>query len=485
MTIKEIEERSGMTRANIRYYEAEGLLKPVRAENGYRSYSEEDLETLLKIKLLRTLGVPLEDIRGLDLGEKDLGSVLLARISEIDASIPQLQTFRVVCKGIADSGQTYSQLSAGQYLAVLAGQSDQLLEVRRSDAAPRVTFPIRRYLARQLDIALYEFICLALFLLISRKAVFEITSVGSLFLLIIATVVMLFIEPLLLYKLGTTPGKWLLGLSVCDPENGALLDYGESFSRTAGVLWHGFGCHIPVLNIIRLIKSFKRCDEGGYLAWEDSSEVCLNSRGWKSAVAFIAAFAVIIAGNVFAVLGSELPKNKGDLTAEQFAENYNRYRDALFDGLDSMDPDGNWVKYSQTGSYVIDLTGGTKPKVQFSEEDGVLTAVVMDHIETGSSVMLTNGGWPQMLLSVLAFNMGRQGSGFLGREVRDAVNYIAKHQYEDFDLEVCGVVITCRVELINCRVIRSGGSNRLTVDKDYGPGNFPCMYSMHFEMRKK
>ena len=49
MNIKEIEERSGLTRANIRYYEQEGLLAPARRENKYRDYSEEDLETLLRV----------------------------------------------------------------------------------------------------------------------------------------------------------------------------------------------------------------------------------------------------------------------------------------------------------------------------------------------------------------------------------------------------------------------------------------------------
>lgn len=43
MTIKEIEELSGMPRANIRFYEAEGLLRPDRDANGYRNYSEESL----------------------------------------------------------------------------------------------------------------------------------------------------------------------------------------------------------------------------------------------------------------------------------------------------------------------------------------------------------------------------------------------------------------------------------------------------------
>ena len=62
MTIKEIEELSGMPRANIRFYEAEGLLRPDRDTNGYRNYSEEDLRILQKIRLLRALHVSLEDI---------------------------------------------------------------------------------------------------------------------------------------------------------------------------------------------------------------------------------------------------------------------------------------------------------------------------------------------------------------------------------------------------------------------------------------
>ena len=36
MTIKEIEERTGLPRANIRYYESQGFLSPARGPNGYR-----------------------------------------------------------------------------------------------------------------------------------------------------------------------------------------------------------------------------------------------------------------------------------------------------------------------------------------------------------------------------------------------------------------------------------------------------------------
>ena len=55
MTIKEIETLSGLPRANIRYYESEGLIAPKRAENGYREYSQADAEVLLRVKLLQAL----------------------------------------------------------------------------------------------------------------------------------------------------------------------------------------------------------------------------------------------------------------------------------------------------------------------------------------------------------------------------------------------------------------------------------------------
>ena len=79
LTSKEMEQRSGVPRANIRYYEAEGLLTPARSGNGYRDYSEEDLRTLEKIKLLRRLGVSIEELRALRSGRADLAAVLRRR----------------------------------------------------------------------------------------------------------------------------------------------------------------------------------------------------------------------------------------------------------------------------------------------------------------------------------------------------------------------------------------------------------------------
>ena len=60
MTIKELEERTGLLRANIRFYEEEGLLSPVRLANGYRDYSEEDLNWVELAKCMRSAGITVE-----------------------------------------------------------------------------------------------------------------------------------------------------------------------------------------------------------------------------------------------------------------------------------------------------------------------------------------------------------------------------------------------------------------------------------------
>lgn len=63
MKIKQVEELVGITSKNIRFYESQGLLIPERAENGYREYRQKNIDTLKKIKLLRKLGVSVDEIK--------------------------------------------------------------------------------------------------------------------------------------------------------------------------------------------------------------------------------------------------------------------------------------------------------------------------------------------------------------------------------------------------------------------------------------
>ena len=69
MKINEVEAQVGITKKNIRFYEEQGLLSPRRnSENGYRDYGEAEVAILRRIKLMRKLGVPLEEIRRMQAG---------------------------------------------------------------------------------------------------------------------------------------------------------------------------------------------------------------------------------------------------------------------------------------------------------------------------------------------------------------------------------------------------------------------------------
>ena len=74
MTIKEVEQKTGLPRSVIRFYEKEGLIAPQRnANNSYREYAQEDVDRLIRIAFLRTLDIPIEEIRRVIAGEIPLG----------------------------------------------------------------------------------------------------------------------------------------------------------------------------------------------------------------------------------------------------------------------------------------------------------------------------------------------------------------------------------------------------------------------------
>ena len=73
LKINEVEALVGITKKNIRFYEEQGLLAPSRnAENGYRNYGEAEVAQLRQIKVLRKLGVPMEEIRKMQAGTHTL-----------------------------------------------------------------------------------------------------------------------------------------------------------------------------------------------------------------------------------------------------------------------------------------------------------------------------------------------------------------------------------------------------------------------------
>lgn len=57
MLRNEIQEKTGLTRKALEYYEEKGFIHPEKMENGYRNYSEEDLHYLKTIMMYKKLGL--------------------------------------------------------------------------------------------------------------------------------------------------------------------------------------------------------------------------------------------------------------------------------------------------------------------------------------------------------------------------------------------------------------------------------------------
>lgn len=64
MNIKELCERTGITKRNVYFYVKEGLVSPsVKESNGYYEFSEEDFKRLFLVHEFRNAGLSIEDIR--------------------------------------------------------------------------------------------------------------------------------------------------------------------------------------------------------------------------------------------------------------------------------------------------------------------------------------------------------------------------------------------------------------------------------------
>ncbi|MBR4015072.1 MAG: RDD family protein [Anaerotignum sp.] len=212
----------------------------------------------------------------------------------------------------------------------------------------------------------------------------------------------LLLEPLFLSKWGTTPGKWLLGISIRN-QHGGLLTRKEAFARTVQVFFVGEGYGIPIYNIYRYIKCYNICTEKGVLPWDENLQYQVTPFRKR----YILSYLVIATTLFFLTLGIGVhqmtPPHKGVLTVAEFTENYNHlvhyytkdrlpllHEDATWeDGTPIIEEaDGKLLSFSipsdipgetkawlsaallakETRIYPLDITGLTGTLVELDEE---------------------------------------------------------------------------------------------------------------------
>ncbi len=90
MTINEIAKELNITKRAMKYYEEQGLIKVAKDSNGYRNYSEQDVEILRVISVYRKLGISISDIK--KLLEKEDKNILLSILADKERELREKST---------------------------------------------------------------------------------------------------------------------------------------------------------------------------------------------------------------------------------------------------------------------------------------------------------------------------------------------------------------------------------------------------------
>lgn len=379
MKIQDVEQRTGLDRATIRYYEKEQLLVPERSENGYRNYSEENVDLLQKIKLLRKLGIPLNAIKNLEQGSDCLSDVLSNQILILDQQIRSDSAAKSVCQELLDIRAQYRALDSSFYLQKLVSQEEHGAFSEETKAEQH---PVRRYFARIIDFSLMITIIRIILVMIIRIRPFSDTILDT-FTPVIGYILSLPASAFLLYLWGTTPGKWLMGIYLEDP-NGGRLSFYNAISREVDVLIAGFGFHIPIIMQIRLYISYRDTINGKGTEWDEDAEFRYTEYNISKILLTVVTYALIFVLGYISVCDAKMPRYRSNnITVEQFTANYHDYEKQFEnDNTMMLQEDGSWEK--RTDYRVVITQLGASDHIRkdfqytFNENGGIHTIAFAD-----------------------------------------------------------------------------------------------------------
>ena len=110
MNIGRAAELTNLPAKTIRFYEEIELIKPSRASNGYRDYSDDDIHRLKFLQRARSLGFSIDECRVLfslyedeDRASADVKAIALTKIEAVDAKIRELQSLRDTLSHLAET----------------------------------------------------------------------------------------------------------------------------------------------------------------------------------------------------------------------------------------------------------------------------------------------------------------------------------------------------------------------------------------------
>lgn len=477
MRIQDLELKSGLDRATIRYYEKQEMISPVRHENGYRDYSEEDLQQLLKIKLLRQLGMPLYKIKSLQQGSADFQAALKEQISLLEEKRDTAQRSTQVCMQMQTDGVTYETLDASHYLDQFRTMIPEYPQ-NTPPAKPSRTFreyipmefhPLRHYFARFVDSVLFAMLILFVQVVFfrARSDAFSLPHIPALLLWIP-------VEAACYALFAATPGKLAFGIRVHNMD-GRKLSFTDGLLRAFGVYRFGFGWGIPIWELWRGYKSYKQYRDGETLEWNKDCDVTyITFTSWREKCKPIIVFSVLAAIIISTFCVLITPKyGNSDLNIEQFSANYNEYSDRLKVNCRSLNPDGTFKEYP-ANSVVIDIGSTVEfEDFQYTLKNGAITSISYE--ENHEKVYFASVLPSKCVIASVALLGAQKGETIKSldtfiKELNQKINEAANKGTKSLTFDYRAIRIHWKMEYQDCKVVMSSDSAKLIKRSDDANG---------------
>ena len=173
--------------------------------------------------------------------------------------------------------------------------------INKEKNIPASYYPWRRYFARFIDTSLLSLLMIfgisvfvGVFLPNNAEAFSKIVENKIMF-CIIFFISWIPLEAILLFTIGSTPAKWLFGISV-KTSSGQKLSFKQALKRSCLIAFQGYAIGIPIILLFTQAAAYDRLTKTGSTLWDDSIQSIVIHKTWgvwQTIICYIAVFVTL------------------------------------------------------------------------------------------------------------------------------------------------------------------------------------------------
>lgn len=494
MTLQETERITGLRRTLIRRYERFGFIRTKPQVDGGRTYTKEQIKTLLRVRLLRQLMISEGEIRKVQKGYYPLCDLIKCCLEVLEKAEDSdvVRPLKRVCEQILQNNETFDTLRAYSYLVQIQGTRDKGMYEEDGkwwlgywgEAKPEPEYPNRRLVARMIDmILLWAVLFWIIYVEFSVQPRLTLPWVVGMWAL--HTVLYILLDAACMTLFATTPGKLIERIRVYNG-NGDYLTWKSSLRRSFRVMAYGMGWNLPVWNLFcmycareRVEMRSKRYTHADALEWEEDE--WYEYRGLDFFVSESNLYVMIGVVVLFLNVWNRgcLPVYRGDITIRQFAENrnvYARYLDELPER--ELSTAGKWVTVHKPGLQDLDEEP-EKPEYNYyyvPDKNRILQQVVYKEFYTGTETVQLNT--KEMATALWSFLGTDPGVSWLNMLEIERVVFRYADSPTQYEIQVGSIMLYYELVLRGMQIERVGDSWQISPEDPEQEGYYSAEIKM-------